>query len=62
MSGTIVFEKEMAISHRDFMRFLARALGHNAFTLVDGKISLREGERKLEITLSEESELSRRRH
>ncbi len=28
MNEPVIFEKEMAISHRDFMRFLARALAH----------------------------------
>ncbi len=55
MSEPVVFEKEMAITHRDFERLLARALGHNDFDLVDGGISVVDGARKLEITLSEES-------
>ncbi len=55
MSEPVVFEKEMAITHRDFERLLARALGHNDFDLVDGRISVVDGARKLEITLSEES-------
>lgn len=51
----VLFEKEMAITHRDFTRLLARALGHNDFKLVDGRISLADGARKIDITLSEES-------
>ena len=56
MSKTVAFEKEMAITHRDFVRLLARAVGHKNFQLVDGKISITEGPRKMEITLSKESE------
>ena len=56
MNETVIFDKEMAITHRDFMRLLARAVGHNYFELVDGVISVIDGARKLEITLSEESE------
>ncbi len=51
----VLFEKEMAITHRDFIRLLARALGHNDFKLVGGRISLADGARKIDITLSEES-------
>ena len=56
MSEPVLFEKEMAITHRDFVRLLVRALGHDKFKLVNGKISVTDGARKLEITLSEESE------
>ncbi len=56
MSETVIFDKEMGITHYDFTRLLARAVGHSDFTLRDGKISITDGPRKLEITLSEESE------
>lgn len=56
MSEAVTFEKEMAITHRDFVRLLARAIGHKNFQLVNSKISITEGPRKIEITLSEESE------
>lgn len=56
MSETIVFDKEMAITHRDFVRLLPRALGHADFELVGDTISLVDGAKSLEITLSEESE------
>ncbi|MBT3172755.1 MAG: hypothetical protein HOM52_01890 [Rhodospirillaceae bacterium] len=56
MSETVVFDKEMGITHADFVRLLTRAVGHDDFNLVDGKISVSDGPRKLEITLSEESE------
>ena len=56
MSEAVIFDKEMAITHRDFVRLLARAVGHNDFAVVDGKISVVDGSRKLEVTLSQESE------
>ena len=56
MSDTVAFDKEMAITHRDFVRLLARAVGDRNFQLVDGKISIAEGVRRIDITLSEESE------
>ena len=54
--ATVAFEKEMAITHRDFVRLLARAVGHKHFELVGGKILITEDGRKMEVTLSEESE------
>jgi hypothetical protein len=56
MSETVVFDKEMGITHYDFTRLLARVAGHDDFILQNGKISITDGPRKLEITLSEESE------
>ena len=56
VSTTIAFDKEMAITHRDFVRLLARAVGHKNFRLADGKILIADGRRKMEITLSEEFE------
>ncbi|MDA0231452.1 MAG: hypothetical protein O3B21_14875 [Proteobacteria bacterium] len=54
-SEPVLFKKEMAITHRDFTRLLCRAVGHTDFKLVDGRISLADGARKIDITLSEES-------
>lgn len=56
MIETVSFYKEMAITHHDFVRLLARAVGHNDFQLLDGKISIADGGRKMEIALSKESE------
>lgn len=56
MSDTVTFDKEMSISHRDFVRLLARSLGHSDFTLKGGQISVKDGARQLHITLSEEYE------
>ena len=56
MSETAVFEKEMGITHRDFVRLLPRAVGRDDFELAGGTISLVDGAKSLEITLSAESE------
>lgn len=53
-SEPVVFEKEMAITHRDFLRLLRRALGGQELAERDGAITLDEGNRALEITLSPE--------
>ena len=45
MSEPVIFEKEMGITHRDFVRLLARAVGHNDFSLRNGKISVVDGAR-----------------
>ena len=55
MSETVVSEKEMGITRRDFVRLLPRAVGHDDFELVGDTISLVDHTKKLEITLSEES-------
>lgn len=50
-----VVEKEMAVTHRDFLRLLPKAVG-DADIRVDGRaISVAEGSRLLRIDLSEES-------
>ena len=51
-----IFEKEMAITHRDFVRLLARALGHDMFVLEDGKILVEGETQSLEIRLSKQTE------
>jgi hypothetical protein len=56
MRETLLFDKEMGITHYDFTRLLTRALGHNNFKLESGKISVVDGARRMDITLSEESE------
>ena len=56
MPETVVFRKEMAITHRDFLRLLRRALGGRELASRDGAVTLDEGRRVLEITLSPESQ------
>ncbi len=57
MTKITTFEKEMAISHRDFLRILSRALGDTPFRVEGRQILIEDGDRRrLTITLSEESE------
>ena len=52
----VIFEKEMAISHRDFLRLLRRAMEGKELVVNGGTITLDENDRTLEITLSPETE------
>ncbi len=56
MAGTIVVEKEMAITHADFLRLLPRALDGREHTVDGNRIVVEDGRRRLEITLSETTE------
>ncbi len=55
MSGTIVVEKEMALTDAEFFRTLPRALGTDAFEVDGNRVRLAAGGRTLEIVLSGES-------
>jgi len=55
MAGPVV-EKEMSISHADFLRLLPRALGTEDFSLEGNRIRLDRPGRRLEITLGPEGE------
>lgn len=53
---TLVFDKEMGITHRDFLRLLPRALDGLPYHVAERRITADAGGgRLLEITLSEES-------
>ena len=56
MADPVVFEKEMSINHRDFLRLLTRALDGKDIQMKGRDIVVDEGHRRLEISLSEESE------
>lgn len=56
MAETVIFEKEMSINHRDFLRLLSRALEGKDIRVNGREIVVDEGHRRLEISLSEESE------
>ena len=56
MPEAVLFEKEMAIGHRDFLRLLSRALEGAALVVSGDTITLEERDRTLEITLSPETE------
>lgn len=50
-----VVEKEMAVTHRDFLRLLPRAFGDSDIRVDGREISVVAGNRLLRIDLSEES-------
>ncbi len=52
----IVVDKEMAVTHRDFFRILPQALGTKAFRKTGAKVTLSDGEKRLEIALGAEGE------
>ncbi|MFQ5619495.1 MAG: hypothetical protein ACE5FR_11025 [Rhodospirillales bacterium] len=56
MAGPIVVEKEMAITHADFLRLLPRALDGREHTVEGNRIVAEDGPRRLEITLAETTE------
>ncbi len=56
MAAKIVVEKEMAITHADFLRLLPRALDGREHTIDGNRIVVEDGPRRLEITLSETTE------
>ncbi len=56
MSEPVVFKKEMAITHQDFIRLLTRAYVGKCIEVKNNEICILDGRNKVEITLSEESE------
>ena len=56
MSETLTVEKEMATDAREFRRTLRRALPDAEITEDSDRITVREGDGTLEITLSNERE------
>lgn len=50
-----VVEKEMAVTHRDFLRLLPKAVGDSDIQVDGGRIRVGSGRRLLRIDLSEES-------
>jgi hypothetical protein len=55
VSSDITIKKEMGISHRDFFRILARALGSDKFDKQGTTVVLTQNSRRLTIKISEES-------
>ncbi len=49
-----VVEKEMALTHADFFRIIARALGTDEFEKKPDGVVLEDGDRRLEVTLGPE--------
>ena len=56
MAAKIVVDKEMAITHADFLRILPRALDGREHTVDGNRIVVADGPRRLEVTLSETTE------
>jgi hypothetical protein len=54
--SAITVEKEMWISHDDFFRILPKALEAEGYRVDGNRIIAGNGDRRLEITLSEESQ------
>jgi hypothetical protein len=52
----IAVEKEMSISHKDFFRILPKALEGSDYRIAGNRIIAGSGDRRLEITLSEETQ------
>ena len=55
MAAATTVDKEMSISHREFFRSLSRALGTDAYRVAGATVTLEDGGRRLDITLSPES-------
>ncbi len=56
MSGDVVIEKEMGITHREFFRNIPRALGTDDYVKETGRVILASAGKSLEILISEQSE------
>jgi hypothetical protein len=56
MAEAVTFEKEMSINHRDFLRLLAHAVDGKNIRVNGLEIVVDEGNRRLDVLLSEESE------
>lgn len=56
MSDPISVVKEMGLSHREFFRTIASALGTDQFKKWDTRVLLTTGDQVLDITLGEEGE------
>jgi hypothetical protein len=52
---TKAFQREMTITHKDFLRLLPKALGDLAYEKVDNTIFIRDEPRAIQIRLSTES-------
>jgi len=56
VTDTVVIKKEMGLSHREFFRTIASALGTDDFESWDTGVRLLAGDKKLEIRLGEQGE------
>lgn len=56
MASPRIVEKEMGITHREFFRVISRALAGRPHTIGENNVRVAEGDRILDITISEEGE------
>jgi len=56
VGNQIIIEKEMGLSHRDFFRTIASALGTDSFATLGNGIRLETDDKSLQIELGVESE------
>jgi hypothetical protein len=54
--GCFLIEEDLAVTHKNFFRGIARALGSDAFVVEGNKVILNGEGRCLEVTYLEESE------
>ena len=52
---TLVYEREMTITHKDFLRLLPKAIGGLSYQLNDKQIDIVDAGRSIRIKLSKES-------
>ncbi len=52
---SVAFEREMTITHRDFLRLLPKALNGLGYQQDGNRILVQDGQRSIHIKLSEES-------
>lgn len=56
VAESVIFDKELGITHRDFVRILSRVVGEQNYRRDGRRIVVEDSDRRLEITLSEEKE------
>ncbi|NQU59455.1 MAG: hypothetical protein HQ513_19655, partial [Rhodospirillales bacterium] len=56
MPGEVVIHKEMGITHQEFFRNIPRALGTDDYIKEADRVILVDGDKSLEISISEQSE------
>ncbi len=52
--GPVTVKKEMALTHADFFRIIAGALGTDDFEKTPGGVVLEDGDKRLDVTLGPE--------
>ena len=52
--STIVYEREMGITHRDYLRTVPSAVEGRTFTIRDGRVTIVDGQNQIDIELGPE--------